>query len=627
AITPTAPTDGGGTGDTQSGFPWIWLVALAVVISIGVAGTRTPVLAGVAGGMTKLGWNAAALTLYERLVARQPDDTGLRLAQVRCLAALGKTDGEARSVYRAVLDDDAPADLVLHLAALYWEHGFVDADAPFVYELATRHEQNDPDLWEAFEACLDEDSLERRIEIARRLLGMDRPSSQRLLLVAEQVGDGAPDEAERALILQVANLDIDDEDLIARRGNLLDRMLPIYQEFDLAGDDAIAVRETALFAVGRRASASGGHLMTGPRALRAPAILAELSRMFRRAGDPDRLFQIHVGLLRRFDGESAQLAGLLRAAGELGIYSRALAVIQELYPLDGAVPQPSLAVRVATEFMVAGSRHLRERALESGALSADLPSLTFFERARVYLSSVTIEDALRPDVRERLSMFLDLYLQADDHLLALDAVLARLLWGVGDHPNAVAVFLWSCGFEPHVANKGVLLLPAATPPPCEEFFPEDHGTLASVVADRPLTIDDVDELSARASGGTFNERLALLITGREVLADVRQHATTRRVPIVLMDWSELAASLEGGHGRQTFRRHVRGMMRYSVPPDSRSADLEDARLFGRDPLQTELGERFRRGPTERMLLISGVRGAGKSTLLQSCLRSVSMLPN
>ena len=639
-VTGTGPTGDGdaslahGAGETSSGdsggeggsFPWIWLVGLAVLVGLGVVGTRPPVLAAVAGGMTRIGWNGAALSLYERLVAGSEDNIPLRLAHVRCLAALGKTDAEARTVYKGVLDDDPPTDLLLHLASLYWEHGFVDGEAPYLYELATGADGGDPDLLEALEACLDEGDDERRLDVARRLLEMGRPSAERLLRVAEQIGSGEPDGETRALIQRVATLDTDDEALIERRGVLLERLVPVYQEYELDGDDSVALREALLLSVGRQQAVNGGYRMAGTRAVRARALLAELARMLRRAGQPERLFDLYVTLLERFDGDASLLDGLLRTAGELGNYTRALDVVGQRYPLEGRGTDPALAVRVATEFMLAGSRHLRERAHESGAVSADLPSLTFFERARAYLASVTVQQVFRPDVREQLKLFLDLYMQADDHLLALDAAVARLLWGVGEYPAAVALFHWSCGFEPHIVDKGLMLLPSDSPPPCEEFFPEERSTLVAVVADRPVTDDDVDELSARARRGAFNGRLTLLVAGHPVSAEVRRRAGTRRVPVITMGWDELTASLEGGYPRQTFGRFVRSAMQYAVPPGARADDLEDARIFGRDALAEELGERFSRGATERILVLSGLRGVGKSTLWRSSVRSDPRLP-
>jgi len=622
-----AGAEAGGDDAGGRGFPWLWLVGLAVLVGLGVVGTRPPVLAAVAGGMTRVGWNGAALSLYERLVASGGDNTALRLAHVRCLTALGKTDAEARAAYKGVLDEDTPADLLLHLASLYWEHGYVDGEAPYLYELATGVDGDDPDLLEALEACLEEGDDERRLDIARRLLEMGRTSPDRLLRVAEQIGADEPDEATRDLILRVADLESDDESFVERRGALLERLVPVYQEFELEGDDAVAIREALLLSVGRQRAVNGGYRMAGARAVRARALLAELARMLRRAGQPERLFDLYVSLLERFDGDASLLDGLLRTAGELGNYSRALEVVAGRYPLDGQGTDPALAVRVATEFMLAGSRHLRERAHESGAVSADLPSLTFFDRARAYLASVAVREVFRPDVREQLRLFVDLYMQADDHLLALDATVARLLWGVGDYPSAVALFHWSCGFEPHVVDKGVMLLPADTPPPCEEFFPEERSTLVAVVADRAVNEDDVDALSSKARRGAFNGRLALLVAGHPVPPEIRRHAANRRVPVIPMGWDELAAALDGGYPRQTFRRHVRSAMQYAIPPGARTEDLEDARIFGRDALSAELGQRFSGGSTDRMLILSGLRGVGKSTLWRSSVRSDPRLPS
>jgi tetratricopeptide (TPR) repeat protein len=613
------PTGDGTSGEAGGGasFPWFLLIAVLAVVALGVVGTRPQVLTVVAGSLQQVGWTDGALAIYQILRKRSADDPQLRAAHAECLAADGRADDEARTIYRAVLDDDPPQELITELARLYWDLGLTDHEAPWLYRTAAERTPGDADLWEAAEACLAEEEVLDRLEIATRLIGMGCPNAERLLLVAEQYTGGEPDEAQRDVFAQVAGTPMADPAVEARRVALLERLLAGYQEFDLTGDDATAIREAYLLSIDQEQRAfSHGERMAGPRASNARVVLAELARLLAESGDSARLFDVYLALLERFRGEPMFLDGLLQAAADTQAYDRALEAIHRLFPRNAEATDPALAMQVALSLMVSGSRNLRERERGSNLESAEFPGLTFFGLARGYLGLIDPEETFRPDVREQIQVFLELYRRNDRHLSVLDAELAGLLWKVGDYPTAASIFFWACGFEPHVSDHSLMLVPGDEAPPCSEFFPEDRSTLVDVIADRPLSIADVDGIAARIGTGAMNTRLALILTGQPISEDVRRYRTGENAPpVILVQWRELASALATGHTRETFQRLVQGLLRFSIPRRSASS-VDPARLFGRDGLKQELGRRLRGPVSRRPLIVTGLRGVGKSTLLR-----------
>jgi len=354
-------------------------------------------------------------------------------------------------------------------------------------------------------------------------------------------------------------------------------------------------------------------------------VLGELARMLAETEQPQRLFDVYLALLRRFRAEPMLLDGLLQTAADIGAYDRALESVHELFPLDAKQTGPALAVQVALALMVAGSRNLRERARDTGITSAEFPGLTFFGLARKYLGLLDLEETYRPDVREQIQLFLSLYRRNEQRLSVLDSELATLLWKVGDFPAACAVFLWSCGFEPHATDAGLMLVNSEEGPPCSEYFPDDRSTLARVIADRPTEHADVDQLVDAV--GVMSARIAFIVTGHPVSPDVRRYASTGvKVPVAIVEWRDLVEALAAGHARQTFRRIVRGLLRYSLPPRAGDAAVEDARVFGRDQVIEEISTRLAQARPSLPLVISGIRGVGKSTLLRCSLRGNDTTP-
>ena len=613
-------TAGAGTStevQRKGGFSWFLLVGLVVIVALGVVGTRPQVLVMVAGSLRQVGWNDGALSIYQVLRRRSGDDPLLRMAHAECLIAGDRVDEEARETYRAVLADAPSPDLSVGLARLYWDHGITDGEAPSLYRTAAQFEPSDPDLWEAAEACLGEDDVLDRLEIANKLIGMGCPNPERLLLVAEQYTGGEPDEVQREVFTQVASTVLADPAVEARRVALLVRLLEGYQEFDLVGDDAVAIREAYLLTIDRQQRPfSSGERMAGPRAAKARVVLGELGRLLAEGGESSRLFDVYQSLLERFRGEPMFLDGLLQTAADTQAYDRALEAIHRLFPRNAEATDPSLAMQVALSLMVSGSRNLRERARGSSIDSADFPGLTFFGLARSYLGLIDLEQSFRPDVREQIQLFLELYRRNERHLSVLDAELAGLLWKVGDYPTAASIFFWACGFDPHVTDHSLMLVPGDEPPPCSDFFPVDRSTLVDVIADRQVTIADVDGIAARIGSGSMNTRLAFILAGKTIPDDVRRYRTgTDAPPVILVHWRELASALATGHTRETFQRMAQGLLRYSVPNRGESS-LDPARVFGREALAEELGRRLGGTLARRPLIISGLRGVGKSTLLR-----------
>jgi len=615
-ITETAGAGTSSDVQKKGGFPWFLLVGVVVLVGLGIVGTRPQVLVVVAGSLRQVGWNDGALSIYQVLRRRSGDDPLLRMAHAECLVAGDRVDEEARQTYQAVLDDEPSPELVVGLARLYWDHGLTDGEAPWLYRTAAGYEPSDPDLWEAAEACLGDDDVLDRLEIANKLIAMGCPNPERLLLVAEQYTGGEPDEVQREVFTRVAGTVLADPAVEARRVALLERLLEGYQEFDLVGDDAVAIREAFLMTIDRQQRPfSSGERMAGPRAAKARVVLGELARLLAEGGDSGRLFDVYLSLLERFRGEPMFLDGLLQTAADTRAYDRALEAIHRLFPRTPEATDPSLAMQVALALMVSGSRNLRERARGSSIDSADFPGLTFFGLARSYLGLIDLEQSFRPDVREQIQLFLELYRRNERHLSVLDAELAGLLWKVGDYPTAASIFFWACGFEPHVSDHSLMLIPGDEAPPCSEFFPEDRSTLVDVIADRRVTVADVDGIAARIGSGSMNRRLAFILAGKTIPEDVRRYRTGAGAPpVVLVHWKELASALATGHTRETFQRLVQGLLRYSVPQRSEST-LDPARMFGRQPLAEELSRRLSGTVASRPLIISGLRGVGKSTLL------------
>ena len=613
------PTGDGTSGAAGGGgrFPWFLLIAVVTVVALGAAGTRPQVLTVVAGSLQQMGWTDGALAIYQVLRKRSADDPLLRAAHAECLAAAGRADDEARTIYRAVLDDAPSTELITRLARLYWDLGLTDQEAPWLYRTAAEHTPGDADLWEAAEACLAEEDVLDRLEIATRLIGMGCPNAERVLLVAEQYSGGEPDEAQREVFTQVARTPMADPAVEARRVALLERLLAGYQEFDLTGDDAVAIREAFLLSIDQEQRRfSSGERMAGPRAPKARVVLAELARLLAEGGESGRLFDVYLAMLERFRGEPMFLDGLLQTAADTRAYDRALEAIHRLFPRSAEATDPALAMQVALSLMVSGSRNLRERERGSNLESAEFPGLTFFGLARGYLGLIDPEETFRPDVREQIQVFLELYRRNDRHLSVLDAELAGLLWKVGDYPTAASIFFWACGFEPHVSDHSLMLVPGDEPPPCSEFFPEDRSTLVDVIADRAVTVADVDGIAARIGTGSMNKRLALVLTSQPISEEVRRYRTGENAPpVILVQWRELASALATGHTRETFRRLVQGLLRFSVPRRSVSS-VDPARLFGREALKQELGRRLRGPVSRRPLIVTGLRGVGKSTLLR-----------
>jgi hypothetical protein len=621
SVDPVVTEADGTPADKGGGLPWFWMIAAVCLLGLGVAGTRTPVLISAAGAMRSMGYSGGARSVYQLLQRRGVHDPELTRAHAECLASLGEIDDEARQIYKGVLEDDASPELVAQLAALYWANQLTSDEAPWIYQAALVYQPEDPELWEAREACLGPEDQVERLDLAQKLIAAGRPSPGRLLRVAEQFGDGEPTAAQREIIAELTAASFDDTGTEGRRVALIARTLPIYQEHDLVGEDAITLREAYLLTMDAEPlPRSTACRMAGPRASSARVVLAELARLLVEAGRPASMLDVYLRLIERFRGEPLLLDGMLQTASDISAYDRALVAIEEFYPLDARQVDPAAAMLVSLALMVAGSRNLRERERDTGMLSSDYPGLTFFSLARSYMGLIDVEETYRPDVREQVARFIDLYRRNQRHLSGLDGELANLLWRVGDFPGAVSTFFWSCGFETHGSDKDLMLLPGDEIPPGEEHFPDDHSTLVVVVADREVETGDLDALGARMLSGAMNRRVGFLVSGRPFTQDVRRHAADGTLPpIVLARWSDLARALGDGQARPALRRMVRNRLRFSLPPIERSAREHDVRLYGRKAVDDEFGPFLAGAPITTPLLVSGLRGVGKSAQINAAL--------
>jgi len=627
SVETVAVTTDGGAGGPGRGLPWFWMILAVCLVGVGVAGTRTPVLMSAAGGMRALGYSSGARTIYQLLMRRGVDDAALRRAHAECLAAAGEIDEHARQVYKAALEDDASSELVGQLASLYWDERLTDDEAPWLYQAALRYEPEHGDLWEAREACLGPEDEVELLELAQKLIAAGRPTPRRLLRVAQQFGDGEPAPTQREVIAELASSPMADPADEALRSELVARLLPIYQENDLVGGDAVALREAWLLTIDAETLPhSTACRMAGPRSQGAIVVLAELARLLVEAGRPEAMFDTYLRLIERFRGEPLLLDGMLQTASDVGAYDRALVAIDRLYPLDGKQVDPASAMLVGLALMVAGSRNLRDRERDTGMLSADYPGLTFFSLARSYLGLLDVEETFRPDVREQIQRFIDLYRRNERHLAGLDGELATLQWRVGDYPGAIGTFFWACGFEPHVSDKEILLLPGDEIPPCEEHFPDDHSTVVALVAGREPGTADLDALGARMLSGAMNRRVGFLVSAEPFSQEMRRHAASGTLPpIVLARWSDLVAALVEGQARPALRRMVRNRLRFSLPPTELAAGEVDTRLFGRESLDEELARHITGEAPGTPVLLSGLRGVGKSASLTTALHRQPLL--
>ena len=621
AVTPATDTVQTKKTDPGKGFPWLWIVLGFSVVAILVIGTRTPVLAAVAGSLQQMGSEGLALTLFQVVAKRGGSDPSTLRPYVECLISADRVDDESRETYNSAIQSELPADVQVRLATLYWSHKLNDEDARKLYELATQADPANPDLWEALESCVGTHEAEERLRHARRLLSLGRPSPERLLLVAENV-DVESGSQEAIDILQAAvQLDLDDEALLRRQEDLAQRLLPIYENESLDNEDANTARLAFLRSVPVVESRRGIPCLGNAR--RAREVVAELALALRHQDKLESLYDIYLELLNKYPGEMALLDGLLRVSAETDRYERTLMAVDKIYPRGGEL-EPLLSVQVATSVMVAGQRNLQARVGESGVISAEFPGLTLFELARSHMASMAVDDCRRPDVREALQVFVELYMQSTGHLVPLDGHLAQLLWQVGDYPNAVSLFLWACGFEPHQVDGGVMVLPSDPPPPCRELFPDDRSTMVHVIPDRPPVDRDILRIAARLSKGAMNTKLAMLVCGVPVGREIRQRAYTMSPPLLVARWDELAAAMDEGHPRQTFRKMVEAVVRFNVSPDGPGPDLDEQFIIGRDQQAKELERRLSDRDSSAMLLLKGLRGAGKSTLLHKVLRDLDV---
>lgn len=619
-------TGGGGDGRRAGKTPWGWLLALLAVVALGVVGTRTPVLTSVAGTLRSAGSHQSALSLYGVIQRRGGADTAVRHAQVDCLLALERFDDEARRTYDRAIGEDLPAETTVRLAKVYAQRGITGDDATRLYRLAAEHD-DDPAILEALEQRMPADDAVSRLAVAQRLIAQGRSTPDRLLLVAEQYEGGEPDEDFRRVLPEALALVDGDETLRQRRADLVDRLLPAYQEFEIKGEDAIVLRQAYLESVERHESRPGaGPRMVGSRARRARVILADLSRMLWESEQGERLFQIHLSLLSRYRGEPFLLDGLLQVAADIEAHDRGLAAIDDLYDGDRSRTDAALTVQVATAFMLAATRNLRARADQVGTDSSEFPGLTLLSRAWGHLATLAPAEGHRPDVREKLDLFGELYQSNDIHLLPLDADLADLLWNVGNYPGAVSLFLWNCGLEPHPVDGGLLVVPTDQRPPFSELFPDEMSTLVEVIGDRAIHREDVDKLAFRARSGVMNPYLAFLVGVAPFADEVHAAAAAQGPPVILLDWSEIHAALSGGHPRPTLRRVIADRSPYPlarlVPP----VELEDLFVFGRGPASGQLRSRLIGLDPARVQVVSGLPGVGKSTLLHSALRTPDTPP-
>ncbi len=619
-------TSGGGATGTGARTPWGWLLALLGVVALGVIGTRTPVLAGLAGALHSAGSQGGALALYGVVERRGGITPEIRHAQVECLLALERFDDEARQTYDRAIGQALPPETTVRLAKLYAQRGIEGDGAARLYRLATEHD-DDPVLFEALERCTAEDDLEGRLSVAKKLIAADRPTPERLLLVVEQYDGGEPDEQLRRALPQALQVAGRDDALGERRAALVDRLLPAYQEAGLKGEDAVALRRAYLESVDRREPHRGaGHRMVGPRAHRARVILADLSRLMWEADQGEALFELHRELLRRFRAEPFLLDGLMQVSADIEAYDRGIEAIEALFPPDDEEADAALTVKVATAYMLAATRNLRARADHVGADSGEFPGLTLLALAQRRLASLTVEACHRPDVRERLDLFAELYQANSEHLLPLDATLAELLWSVGNYPGAASLFLYCCGLEPHPVDGGLLVVPTDLRPPFSELFPEEMSTLVEVIGDRPLHREDVQKLAYRARSGVMNPYLALLVGVAPFPDDVRQAAGEQGPPVIVIDWGEIQASLTAGHARETMRRVIADRSPYPLSRPTPSVDLDEDQLFGRGQPRAGLRAAVLDPDAARVRVISGLRGVGKSTLVQTTLRPPTLPP-